>query len=86
MHNGEPIPYATLVRMGVIERRLDDLSNAFAGMRDEVGDTVLRLAGVFDAVKKSDLRDVLCDEWLEQFARDVDRRSGQDVGVGTNAD
>jgi hypothetical protein len=85
MPNGEPIPYATLVRMGVIERRLDDLSNALAGMRDEVGDTVARLAGVFDVTKISDLRDVLCDEWWEQFARDVDRRSAQDVGVDRNA-
>jgi hypothetical protein len=86
MSSGAPIPYETLVRMGVIERRLDDLSGVFADMRDEVGDTVLRLAGVFDPIaKKSDLRDALCDEWCEQFARDVDRHSAQDVGIDRNA-
>ena len=68
------LPYAELVRLELVERRLRRIAEQAEAHAHAIGGLIEREAGVVgDPVKVSDLRDVLCQAFWDQFALDADR-------------
>jgi hypothetical protein len=65
------VPYETLIRLGVLGRRLDALRNQVSDLDEEVSDLIEGLAGSFESGEAS-------DHFYEEWGRDIDRRLAAD--------